>query len=418
MRHFLLILSATLGLHAAALSSQELSQGEAVAEALRVSPSVAGARQHVVEAQAKVAELAGLKRFQINFQGTLSESTGKVAEPPSIQNFGTVEASLIATLPNLGRADAQVEQAREQLAAVQAQLRAAELDVEFRANQAFIEVWRAREAQTIAEENLAQATRQADDTQKRIDAGDVPGADLLKAQVPVAQDRAALARAKIAVMVATQNLNNLLQHDLGTPAGLTAAENQSAATFTVEEATAFALQHSPDVLEADANVRAARANVRFVRHARDLDFSLQLNHARTSDITAYSYLSTLSLAITFPISDGGAAVQQLKQAQAQLAQTETALKQARQGAMLSVQQGMLDVQGDEANAEATAATEQIANQSLEKARQAYAAGLTTTRDVLDAQLVYSQARIEANSARYDLSIARAHLKQLMGGALH
>jgi len=48
-------------------------------------------------------------------------------------------------------------------------------------------------------------------------------------------------------------------------------------------------------------------------------------------------------------------------------------------------------------------------------QQAYAAGLTTTREVLDAQLVYAQSRVEANAALYDLAIARARLTQLLGG---
>lgn len=413
MRHLILILCATTGVHAYG----QQSAADLVSAAIMVNPAVAGARQHVAEAQARVAELMGGKRFQLSFQGTLSESTGRVAEPPSIQTFGTAEASLIAPLPNLGRADAQVEQAREQLAAARAQLREAELDVEFRASQAFVEVWRAREAETIAEENLAQATRQVDDTRRRIDAGDVPVADLLKVQVPAAQDKAALARARIARSVAIQNLNNLLQRPLDASLELASPEAGRTLSTGSDAAIAFALQHSPGVLEEEANARAARANVRFVRHARDLDFSLQLNHARTTDITAYSYLSTLSLAVSFPIADGGAAAQQLKQAEAQVAQAETAARQARQDVTLAVRQALLEVEGDEANAEATAATEEIAKQSLDKARQAYAAGLTTTRDVLDAQLVYSQVRVEANSARYDLSIARAHLKLVMGGSL-
>jgi len=417
MRPALVLFCALVRCGFASQAPQPLSLDEAVAQALNANPAVASARQHVTEMQAHVSEMEGAKRLQLSFEGTVSESNGRVADPPSIQSFGTAEATLNAPIPNAGRAGAQVDQARQQLLAAMAQLKRAVLDVEFRTSQAFVELWRAREGQDIAQQNFDQAKRQAADTQKRIDAGDVPAADLLKAQVQVAQNQAALARAKNAVSVALENLNDLLQRDLDSPLDLAPATSLPNVEVSAESAVAAALKESPDAVEAQANLEAAKANTRFVRHSRDLDYSLGLTHARTSDITAYSYLTTLGLTISFPVTDGGVASQQIKQALLQEKEAETALKRARRSVRLAVEQALLDLEGDEANATATAATEEIARQSLQKAQQSYDAGLTTTRDVLDAQLVYSQSRVDANSARYDLAIARAKLKQLVGGQL-
>src|SRR5262249_16620602 len=149
-------------------------------------------------------------------------------------------------IPNPGRAGAMVDQARAQLAASLADLRRSELDVEFRAAQAYIEVLRAREAKTIAQANLDQATRQADDTKKRIDAGDVPAADLLKAQVPVAQDRAALVRSQLAETVAEQILNDILQRDLDKPLDLAPLPDSPAGPeMDASAAEAMANENSP-----------------------------------------------------------------------------------------------------------------------------------------------------------------------------
>lgn len=409
----------TLALMAHAWFQQAVPRTETdiVAYAVRVNPGIVAQRQHVTEAQARVEEVAGAKRLQLAFVGTVSGSMGQVAQPTSNQSFTAAEGSLVAPIPNLPRASAQVEQAEAQLEAAQAQLRRAELDVEFRARQAYVEVLRSREGQTIADENLAQATRQEADTRSRITAGDVPPADVLKTQVQVAQDRAAQARARIAVSVARQDLNDLLLLDLNAPLDLSPTTPQPPLALATQDAVSLAMKRSPDVLEADANVRAAQAGVRLARHGRDADFSLQLTHSRTTDITAYSQLTTLALSINLPLLDGGAVKQQVKQAEAQLAQAVTNRKSVGRGIALAVQQAILDVQGGEANVAATGTTEDIARQSLDKARQAYAAGLTTTRDVLDAQLVYSQARIEHSSAEYDLAISRAHLSQLLGGSL-
>jgi outer membrane protein TolC len=388
-----------------------------VARALAVNPEIEAARQHLKEAQSHVSEMAGHRKLQLSLDGSASFSTGQVAQPSSTQSFGTVQAGLTSPIPNFRRATAEIDQAGASLIAARAQLLRAELDVEFRTSDAFFELLRAREAQSIAEESLKQAQRQADDTKRRIDAGDVPPADLLKAQVPVAQGMAALARAKNAARLALQTLNDLLQRDLDAP--IDARETSDAATSapSAREATDNALRLSPDVVEADATEKAAEANERVVRRQRDPDYSLQLTHTESGDPTAYAYLSTLALSVSLPVADGGVAKEQIKQAQLQTDQARTALRLAQQRVRLGIEQALLDVEGDEANLAANIETEEIARQSLEKAHQAYDAGLTTTRDVLDAQLVYRQARIDTNSARYDLEIARAHVKQLMGGAL-
>src|SRR5579863_4660496 len=380
--------------------------------ALKTNPEILAAKQKVMEAQSHLAEIQGHRKLQLTLNGTASGSTGRVAEPVSNQTFGSVEASLVAPIPNFARAGAEEEQAAAGVDIARAQLARSLLDIRFRTTSAAFELRRAVDATKIAQANLDQANRQVDDTKSRITHGDVPAADLLKAQVPAAQARAALTRSKSEERIALQTLNDLLQRDLGTPVAVEPKELEIQLPSTPAEAVSLAMRRSADVAEATATVRAAEANERITRRGRDPDFAFQLTHARTGDITAYSYLSTLALTVSLPLADGGANREQLRQARLQTDQARTTLKLAQQHTRLSVEEAMLDIETDTANAQATSETESIARQSLEKSRQAFAAGLTTTRDVLDAQLVYSQARIDANSARYDLMIAKAHLSQL------
>ncbi len=403
------------GQSAPAAPTKAQTQADVIARALDANPEILAARQQVMEAQSHVAEIAGHRRFQLNLDGSASYSNGEVAQGGPIESFGTVTAALNAPLPNLRRAGAEADQAIAGLAAARSRLTRAVLDVEFRTSQAFFELLRDRDAASIAQENLNQAQRQADDTQARIRAGDVPPADLLKAQVPVAQARAALARARNAARASQQNLNDLLQRDLNTPEEVVWPVRPATEGPPVDRAVAEAMRRSPDVIEADANLSSAKANERVQRRLRDPDFSVQLSHTRSGDPTAYSYLSALTLSVSLPLADGGSARELYRQAQLQTDQAQTAFKLAQQRVRLAVEQALLDVEGDQANVDADQQTEEIARQSLEKARQSYQAGLTTTRDVLDAQLVYSQSRIDTNSARYDLEIAQAHVKQLLGG---
>ena len=394
-------------------STQVVTLDALVAEALVKNPAILAASQKVEEAQSHLSEIQGHRKLQLTLSGTASASTGQVAQPTSTQSFATLEASLTAPLPNMAKAGAEVEQAAANVDVAKAQYLRALLDIQFKATSTAIELKRAYDATDIAKQNLDQALLQEKDTLTRISNGDLPAADLLKVQVPVAQDRAALARAKSELRIARQNLNDVLQRDLNAELDIPDLD-PSLSPEIPTDSTAIALRQSPDVVEATATVRAAEANERIARRGRDPDFSLQLTHTRTGDPTAYSYLSTLGLTVSLPIADGGINREQTRQARLQTDQDRTALKLAQQRTRLALEQAILNVETDQANVDATVQTAAIALESLQKSRQSFAAGLTTTREVLDAQLVLSQSLIEANSAKYDLAIAKARVRQLIG----
>ena len=382
-------------------------------QTLTVHPSARAAQQKLLEAQAKVAEAAAQRRLHLTFSGSVSGSYGQVAQPSSTQTFGMVEGTLALPLPNRKRQSAVSAQAEGGVRAAQSGLERVRLDLAFRAGDAYYRVLRTRGARDIAAENLAQAERQVVDTKKRVDAGDLPPSDVLKAQVPLAQTRVTMIRTQTAVRVAEQTLNSLLASDLSAAVVLAPAPTLVPLKITREQVLAQAAIRSPDIREAQANLDTAEATLRVTGHARDPEWTVQATHTRTTDITAYSNLSSVMLSVNLPLGNGSVARQQAKQVLAQIEQARSALALAKQQAQLEAQQSYLEVEAGAANVSGTQETLRISQESLTKARQAYDAGLTTTRDVLDAQLALAQARTEANAAVYDLAVARATLDQAM-----
>lgn len=384
------------------------------AQALAVSPAARTARQRLAETQAGLAAANALGRLQPSFTGSVGGSYGEVAQPISYQTFYTLIGTINLPFPNARRLSAQSAQARGLVRAAQAGLDRARLILTFRASDAYYGLLRANGAEIIASENLTQAVRFVADAKNRADTGDIPAADVLKAQVPESQARAALARARNAVRLAQQALNSLIGRQLNVP--ITPADPPALPplTLTREQAVSRALANSPDVREAQANQEAAEAGLQVTRRQRDPEYSAQAGYTRTSDITAYSYQATVTLSVTLPLGDSGLTRQQVKQAQAQVEQARAALALAQQQTELAVEQAFLDVASNEANLVATQDTARIAQDSLDKAREAFAAGLTTTRDVLDAQQALAQARNDVNAARYDLALSRARLTQAIG----
>lgn len=372
------------------------------------------AQQALTQAQAKLAEITAQRRLHLTFSGSASGSHGQVAEPRSTQSFGTIEGTVALPLPNVRRLAAATAEAEAEVRAAQAGLQHTRLDLAYRASDAYYSVLRARDTRDIAADNLAQAERQVEDTRKRVAAGDVPTFDVLKAEVPLAQARVSLARAENTLRQAARTLNSLMARDLSTTVDVASAPQLSPATPTREQVVSDALAHSPDVIGAQADLDASEALLAETRRSCDPDWQIQATHTRTSDPTAYAHLTTLALCVTIPLSDGGVKRQQVRQAEVQVEKNRSAVKLTKQQAQLASEQALLDVQAAQANLTGTQNTLRIAQESLTKARQAYEAGLTTTRDVLDAQLALAQARSDAASAVFDAAVAHAKLDQAIG----
>ncbi len=398
---------------AAAYGQQPLTLSDVTREALARNPSVLLAKQRVTEVEGRVKEMRGQGSPGIVAGASAGQSHGNLSDPPSANTFNTEQASLTVNLPNSRKAQAAVVQAESQLAAARAQLTRATLDISFRSTSAFYEVLRAKGGVAIATANRDQIQRQVADTQARIDAGDVPPADLLKVQVSAAQSSAAFQKAQSAYHSSLQTLNSLLVHPLNEEVALVLPDG-GAAGPKHDDVLSAALSASPDVLEATANLKAAEAGLSLSKRANDPALSLQGSYTKTTDPTTYSGTSSVMLALSLPIFDGGILGHQIAQAKSQLEQARSNLSLAKQSVQLQTEQAYLDFVSDQTNLAASSETLRIAQISFDKARQSYDAGLTTTRDVLDAQLALAQAKSDTANAQFDLAIAHARLQQLMG----
>lgn len=382
--------------------------------ALAVNAAVRAARQRVDQLRAKVGEVAGSDRFQAQFVGTASQSKGILPQGQGTESFSTFQGQINVPIPNHARNVAAIAGARADLRAADLGLRRAIADLAFQVNSAFYGLLKAQEALANAQMTKDQADRQVADTQKRVDAGDLPPADLLKSQVPAEEAQSALIRARNAERVAQQTLNSLLLAPLDAPIQLT--QNSPVPQYSLPAGTTAgqAAREVPEVLIAEANLQSAQADVAVAKRGNDPSFALQATQTHSGDLTAYLNLATIGLTLTIPVFDGDILRNQVKEAVSLRDQAQSSLDAALQQAQLGIESALSDMESTKADVQATLRVLQIAQQSLDKARLAYDAGLTTTRDVLDAQTALAQARVDANNSKYDYILAVAKLKQLLG----
>ena len=382
--------------------------------ALGANPQYEAAKQKVREAQAKLEENVHQFAPSLALTGSASLSRGNLPQPAQTNSFYGYQGQLVLNLPNRPRVSAFVRAAQSQLMVAQLELRKTILDLGYRSLEASYGLLRAQEALNVAQENLAQADRQVQDTQERINAGDLPRADVLKTQIPELQAKAAVLKAQSALTLANQTLNSLIGRTLDQPVDLSETPSDPRYSIAESDAISEVLRNSPDVLEAQQNVENARANLSVARRANDPQFSLQATQTHTSDPTTYTNLGSLGATVTIPIFDNGVFRQQVLESRLEVSQAESALKTAQQQATLSVESALANLASANADYSTAQQVFAIASESSQKAQQAYQAGLTTTREVLDAQVALAQARVDLNSAKYALSLSVAKLKQLLG----
>lgn len=379
------------------------------------NPSARAASQQLIQALAKVDQARAQQRTQISFSSAASASSADVIQgPPDHENFQTLQNTLTIPLPLGLRPRLAVSLAQRQADAARAQFEAARITLLTQVDTAYYDLLRKQALLTLADQTLAEAERSLSEVQKRNKAGDVPQLDVLRAQVPVSAAQAQRAQAENAVTVARQALSALLSRDLDAP--LTVQEVDPAHVsdaHTETEVRALAEQRSPDLRAADATVQADEEAVKSARLWREPALSVDLSDARSNDKTGFSRLNTIQATVTIPISDGGLARGQTREAEAALAQAKAQRESARSSAVTAAGAAYLNARS--AAVQSRSAAEARANAQIvyDKTLLGYQQGLFPLSDVLNAQAALAQTRIAETQARYDQAAAESSLALLI-----
>lgn len=184
-----------------------------------------------------------------------------------------------------------------------------------------------------------------------------------------------------------------------------------------------ALQTRPELLQADANISAARKGILIANRSQlpTLGLTWGLNYAPDTagfapNDTTWQAVATISL----PLFDGGVARARVRQARADVSTAETNRRQAADLIVLDVRQNYLNlVQARNSVA--------VANQALEQAREAFRlarvrynagvsaqAGISPLLEVSDAQNALTQAESNQVNALYNYNNARSRLDRAIG----
>jgi outer membrane protein TolC len=380
---------------AVAALATPMTLATATSSALATNPSARASGYQFEQAQAKLAQAQAQLRSQITFSSSVGVSNAAVIQPPpGNETFGIFANSINVPLAVGRRNRLAVDQATAQLDAARAQFDAARLTLSAQVSANYYDVLRKQALLLIAQDTEASAQRQLSDARKRFAAGDVPELDVLRAQGPVSTAEAARYAAENAVAIARQTLNATLGRTL-------AARDQ-------------ARQNNPDVRAALATVHADEIARRVAGLSREPVYGLQASDVRSNDQTGFSRLDNVQATVTIPLSDGGLAKAQAREADAALLQARAQADTAGRTAEATASAAYLNLQSSVRQIAAADTARQIATTAYDKTRQGYESGLFPLSDVLNAQSALTQARIAYTQALYDAAVATVTLNNSLG----
>lgn len=407
-----------------AAPAQALTMSEALTAAFNTDP-VAAAALAERDAGIEVGVQERATRLpQVNAIGRMTTTDSRVGTTPFgpgyKERYNGWDASVQLRQPLFRydflargrRADAQDQLAEMSFVARSQALMA-------RVAERYLGVLQAQNEMTLAEAEAEAVAKSLGDTQKRYDVQLIAGTDLKEAQARNDLAQAQLLTAKQNVAAARDALDESTGRGYE-PLGVL-SENTVLPALTESSPESWlklARIHSPSLLQAQAQLEVAQANVSSQRSSALPSLDFVASHGRQDDSDSRVGIAgentAYGIELTVPIFASGANVSRIRQAQASLRSATAERDRVSRELSRETQRLVRDVQTAQAQANAYARAAESAAAAEQATRYGYEAGKRTIVDVLNAQSSTVQARRTLDQSRYDVLLKTLQLKQQVG----
>lgn len=277
----------------------------------------------------------------------------------------------------------------------------------------YLDLLRARRAQAVADRQLSQAEAQKTMVQARIKAGAAAEVDIYPIEVQIANARVDRIRAASDMRVAGSALRNAMGLEPGGVPEVTDLPAEVPDAPGLEACLQQAAEQRPEVRQALASLEQQQAGLRLARlnlkPRLNVGGGLDRGFAGTVNPNQWSLSATLSWSL-FDRADRA----NVEAAQATVRSAEEQQRQVVRDVASEVEQAYLALTGAHERITASEASVTMARKNLEVAEARYKQGLAIPIEIVDAQIAFSNAELQAIGARYDYLLARAQLDRATG----
>lgn len=365
-------------------------------------PSLAAAQALVEAGRAQVTAAAAYPNPDVEFLAGRTQ-----ARVPGVTGGSAQTLTIQQRIDNPWQRDARIAAAGHGLEARQAERRGFENDLMARLDQRFFEVLRRIAELRAAREDLQLAEQIRSKVAVRVDTGESPRYELIKADTELLNAQKSAESADLRVAQARAALRALVGPALPADFQLDGSLSGAVNVPPLEQLRAEVLARNPELLRNQAEVRRAERQLELERLRRQPEVALKVAEDRDHELRD----TRLGVVVSVPIWDRrqgpvAEADALLSRSRSELAAQELALVQALEGAYRQYEINRNQVSALESGIlrEAEAA--------LKVAEAAYRFGERGILDYLDAQRVFRAARNELIAARYELQLAVIDIERL------
>ena len=247
-------------------------------------------------------------------------------------------------------------------------------------------------------------------------AGTSPGIDVLRSQVELKQQQQRLLAQENQLAKDKLSLARVIGLPIGQDFNIAESVPYSPLTsMTQGQALRAALEQRPDYQSAKAQVRAAEEAVRASRGERYPTVGVTGDYGDVGPAITNSHGTfTFVASLKFNIFDGGRIGADVIQAKAALKQRQDELADLGGQIDYQVRAAFLDIQSAADQVAVAKSNLELANQTLEQARDRFSAGVTDNIEVVQAQQSVASANDNLISALFGHNLAKVALARALG----
>ncbi len=416
-------------------ASRKINIDEAVAFGLANSRSLRLASEAVSRARGRIAEnragylptvSSDLTYTHLDTGSTVTfpDANGNPQTIPIVkQNQKTVGVTANLPIDILGQIRAAVQSSQFQEIAARLDFNRTRNQTVLDIKNAYYDVLRAKAFVDVAEQALKNAQERQSTAESYLRAGTGTRFDVLRAQTEVANAKQNSISARNRVSLAVAALNNILGLDQNTPLDVSEAQEAAAPSKDFNGDVAEAYTKRPEIMESEAQIKAAEKGVILARRSQTPTFGLTWNFNYTPDAGGFAPKETSWAAlarVSLPLFEGGLARARTQQARADVNAAKVNKQVAQDNVALEVRQAYLAMVEAQDRLEVTTAALVEAQEQYRLAQVRFKAGVTQIPgaspllEISDAQTALTQAQSNRVNAQYDLENAKARLDRAVG----
>jgi len=389
---------------AAAEDARSYTLNELIDIAVEKNPDAAAFRANLAAARGVVVSEAAYPNPELELTGSRGESLD------GTESRDEYSVSIGQPLEWPGKRSFRKKAAKAALEAARYDGEAFMLELRREVKAAFYELLFEKQGVEISAENLKTVNKLLETVRARVEAGESPGFELVKARVEALKTTKELRKAQKMVVTARTRLNSLLGNALPEGFDIEGRFAVPGRIYDREKLLKTALENHPAIKRQKKEVESLGYTLKKERRSVIPDVTVSGFFERELDKESYG----VGLSVPLPLwyrqrGEVATARGELARARAELSGAAIEISRAVEEAF-----GNLEIALEETRVFEEGLLKQ-AEEALEIAEFSYREGASGLLDYLDAQRVYRDTLLDYNRARLELSLSITEIERLTGG---